>query len=238
MNKYHFEIIDSTSTYLKNNYHKHDNLTFVSADFQTHGHGRYNRKWISDNKENLLFSILIKDKDLISKYDCLSLASAACVYQILDNLNIENISIKWPNDVFVNDKKIAGILLESVSNGGGIEALVIGVGLNVNSFNFEANMLNIPTSIFLETNKKISLENLKDFVYECFISMLNSIKNNDKSYLSIVRENNYLKNKLVYLNMDNQRILAEVIGINDNNSLKVNINEKQLDIFSGEVSLH
>ena len=56
MEKYHFENIDSTSSYLKRNYKKLDNITFVSADYQEEGHGRYGRKWYSEDKKNLLFS--------------------------------------------------------------------------------------------------------------------------------------------------------------------------------------
>ena len=71
--KAHFEELDSTSTYLKKNYLKYDNMTFISASYQTNGHGRNNRNWHSNPKENLLFSILIKDKNSqkIIKYDLL-----------------------------------------------------------------------------------------------------------------------------------------------------------------------
>ena len=58
MKKYHFKSIDSTSSYLKENYHRYENETFISASFQTRGHGRYNREWLSLKGENLLFSIL------------------------------------------------------------------------------------------------------------------------------------------------------------------------------------
>ena len=72
-NKIYFEEIDSTSIYLKKNYKKLDHFTVVFSSMQTKGHGRLGRLWSSNKNENLLFSILIKDKNIINKYETLSL---------------------------------------------------------------------------------------------------------------------------------------------------------------------
>ena len=132
MKKIHFKTINSTNTYLKENYKDLPNFTCVSSAHQSQGHGRYNRSWESNNNENLMFSILIKNKKLIEKFSSISLAIATCILKMLTSYKIKNISIKWPNDVYVNDKKICGILLEGIAN----ECLIIGVGLNVNQTNF------------------------------------------------------------------------------------------------------
>lgn len=234
-NCYHYDKLDSTSTYLKQNYKKYKDLTFLSANYQTKGHGRNNKEWISEYGENLLFSILIKDKTLISKYKNISLASAVCIYKILKELNVKNIAIKWPNDVYVNDKKIAGILLESISFKNDIEALVVGVGLNVNSNKFSIKSLNKPTSIYLETSKKELINDLKNKVYISFLEMFENIKKDDNSYLEIVRKNNYLKDKLVYHVVNDKKIQIKVIDINEDNSLKVKINNDISNLYSGEI---
>lgn len=238
MKSYHFEKLDSTSTYLKNNYHELENFTFISADYQTKGHGRYNRKWFGENKKDLMFSVLVKDKELISKYTYLSLASAVVIYNTLKELGIEKVSIKWPNDVFINDKKIAGILLESVSSDKGIEALVIGVGVNVNSLSFEKNMVNSPTSVYLQINKEISLEAIKNSIYNKFCKMFDEIIHNDYSYLKVARNNNYLKDKMVYANINDVKTLVKVIDINGDNSLKIEKEGKHINLSSGEISFH
>ena len=239
MNKYyHFEKIDSTSTYLKKNYNNLDDYTFVSASYQTKGHGRNNRKWFGESNKDLMFSILIKDKELTSKYGCLSLASSVVIYEVLKELNIKNVSIKWPNDVFVNNKKIAGVLLEGISCGKGIEALIIGVGVNVNSTRFNRNMINEPTSINLELKKEVLLENIKKEIYKKFLTTFEEIKNNNYSYLKIVRENNYLKNKVVYAQINQIKVPVKVIDINDDNSLKIEKNGELINVYSGEISFH
>ena len=238
MKKIHFERIDSTSSYLKKNYDNYDNLTFVSADYQESGHGRSGRRWYSEDGENLLFSILIKDKRLLAKVSNLSLASAVCVYNILKRCSIDNVSIKWPNDVYVKDNKISGILLESVSCGKGVEALIIGVGINVNSKSFREDFINKPTSMCFETNESISLEDLKSVVYDEFINMFDLIIKEDFSYLDVVRNNNYLKGKMVYALVNNEIELVEVIDVNEDNSLKVKVDSKYLDVCSGEITFH
>lgn len=235
---YHFEIIDSTSSYLKRNYKKYENMTFVSTDCQENGHGRNNRIWYSSAKKDLLFSILIKEKKLIEKYADLSLCSAVIILESLKELNIENVKIKWPNDVFVNNKKICGILLESISINNNIETLVIGIGLNVNSQEFNKEMINEPTSIINEINKVMDINELKEKIYSKFIIMFEKIKLGNRNYLSVVNENNYLKNKEVYININDEKVKVKVLKINEDNSLKVLLNEKEVNVYSGEVTFN
>ena len=129
MKELHFESVDSTNTYLKQNYNNLENFTFVSADNQTQGRGRNNRKWISSN-DSLLFSLLLKDKKYFDYVNTISILSAYSIVQVLQDYGINNLSIKWPNDVYVNDSKISGILLESISSTN-IECLIVGIGINV-----------------------------------------------------------------------------------------------------------
>ena len=84
MKQIHFEVINSTNTYLKENYTSLENFTFVSASFQNEGKGRLDRKWFSKKSENLLFSFLIKDRELLKKYKALSIGTATLVARFLE----------------------------------------------------------------------------------------------------------------------------------------------------------
>ena len=238
MKSIHFKTIDSTSSYLKRNHEKYRNYTFVSCDFQTDGHGRMARKWYSNPKENLLFSVLIKDKKLIKKFSSLSLASACAIHNILTKYKVSNVTIKWPNDVFVNDNKIAGILLESISNGPEIDVLVVGIGINVNQTKFEEDLIHKPTSIYIEKSKKVNPKIFKYVVYKEIIKTFNKIKKDDNSYLSIVKNNNYLLNKEVYAEINNSSEIVKVVGINDDNTLKVVNNNRYYNLSFGEITFH
>lgn len=232
----HFKNIDSTSTYLKRNYSTLDNLTFVSADYQESGHGRMNRKWVSNKNENLMFSFLVKDPELIEKYSSLSLASAVAVYKTLIKLNLKNVSIKWPNDVYVGDKKICGILLESISEED-IKCVVVGIGINLNS-NFDGELKNIATSYYQETHKHISLKKVQRIIYKNINKVLKELKANNIDYLKLANEYNYLKNKTVYAEYLGNKVLVRVLKINQDNTLKVLLDGQEKDIFTGEITFH
>ena len=145
----HFAETDSTNSYLKNSYKLLNNFTFVSTDYQSAGKGRNDRIWFSNPGENLMFSLLIKDENLLKKFSSLSIISAAIIAELIETLGIIDVSIKWPNDVFIKDKKVCGILLE----GQILEYLVIGAGLNVNQKSFPDGLRKPATSLSLELNK-------------------------------------------------------------------------------------
>ena len=149
----HFEEIDSTNNYLKNSYQLLDNFTFVTADYQSKGKGRNDRVWESSKGLNITFSILIKDSKLLEVSTILSLMTAVELAKLLERYDIDNVSIKWPNDVLIGDKKVCGILLEGQLP----NYLVIGVGLNVNQKEFPNNLRRPATSMSNELNKGVEL---------------------------------------------------------------------------------
>lgn len=188
MKTIHFETIDSTNTYLKENYEKLDNFTFVSADFQSAGRGRNNRNWKSEKGENLLFSLLIKDKALIDKFSSLSVISA---FSIIKALNLEHLSIKWPNDIYYKDSKLCGILLEAVTRNE-IECLIIGIGLNVNQREFVGEYKRTPTSLYQITNQSQDIRFLKDKIFNQIYSDFMKVKEGYDFYNDI-KEYDYLR---------------------------------------------
>ncbi len=124
----YFETLDSTQTYLKNNFEKLDDKTVVVTEEQTAGRGRFDRHWISQ-PGGLYFSILLKPTQTdflanLTQLMALSVCQAAEKYALQPNL-------KWPNDVQVNGKKICGILSEAIAQNGHIACVVLGAGINV-----------------------------------------------------------------------------------------------------------
>ncbi len=124
----HFDELDSTNTYVKNNYERLANHSVVTASVQTAGRGRMDRKFISD-EGGLYFSLLLKDAHLQFLPNLTQLMALA-VCNTLQGLGAHSF-IKWPNDVYADGKKICGMLSEAVANSQGPQALIIGVGVNV-----------------------------------------------------------------------------------------------------------
>ena len=233
MNKIHFESIDSTNNYLKQNYKNLENYTFVSADFQTNGKGRNKRIWKSENGENLLFSLLLLDKQLFDHYKELSIITAYSIIKELEKLGIDNLKIKWPNDIYVGDKKICGILLESISVND-IECMIIGVGLNVNQKNFDADYRIPPTSIYNESHVFQDLKIIKDNIYNNLINNIEAIKTN-RDFYSDIKQYDYLINKSISYKFDSTVKEVKVIGIQKDYSLLVDDGSKLINLSSGEV---
>ena len=233
MKTIHFETIDSTNTYLKENYEKLDNFTFVSADFQSAGRGRNNRNWKSEKGENLLFSLLIKDKALIDKFSSLSVTSA---FSIIKALNLEHLSIKWPNDIYYKDSKLCGILLEAVTRNE-IECLIVGIGLNVNQRDFVGEYKRTPTSLYQITNQTQDMRILKDKVFNQLYNDFMKVKEGYDFYNDI-KEYDYLKDREVYAETNNVVNQIKVLGIDSDYSLKVLQDNKTYNLSSGEVTFH
>lgn len=233
MKTIHFETIDSTNTYLKENYEKLDNFTFVSADFQSAGRGRNNRNWKSEKGENLLFSLLIKDKALIDKFSSLSVISA---FSIIKALNLEHLSIKWPNDIYYKDSKLCGILLEAVTINE-IECLIIGIGLNVNQREFVGEYKRTPTSLYQITNQTQDMRLLKDKIFNQIYTDFMKVKEGYDFYNDI-KEYDYLKDRKVYAEINNEVQQIKVVGIDTDYSLKVLKDNKIYNLSSGEITFH
>ena len=233
MKTIHFETIDSTNTYLKQNYENLDNFTFVSADFQSAGRGRNNRNWKSEKGENLLFSLLIKDKALIDKFSCLSVISAFSVIKALD---LDKLSIKWPNDIYYKDSKLCGILLEAVTKNE-IECLIIGIGLNVNQREFVDEYKRTPTSLYQISNKIYDIGELKGSIYKQLYSDFMKVKDGYDFYNEI-KKYDYLKDREVFAEIDNEVKQIKVLGIDSDYSLKVFNNNETVNLSTGEITFH
>ena len=226
-----FETLPSTNKYLKENYQNHDEFTVVTTDNQTNGKGRMTRVWNSTT-DDLTFSILLKPNIDSSQISQIPLIIGASLCEII-NKYIKS-EIKWPNDIMVNNKKIAGILVEGITSNK-VDAIVVGVGINVNSINFPDDLLIKATSLKKQLNKTIDKEKLLNQIIKEFIILYMEFLNGNKKYLDICIENNYLKNKQVYVNNE----LIEVLDINFNGNLIIQDSYNNIkELYYGEVTLN
>lgn len=224
-----FDTLDSTNLYLKQNYNQYDEFTVITTDNQTKGKGRMQRIWNS-NKDDLTFSILLKPNIDSSNLPLISLITGASLCNVI-NKYIKS-QIKWPNDILVNSKKLAGILVEGIYSNK-TEAIIVGIGINVNSVDFPSDLIIKATSLKKELNKDINKDDLLNEIIKEFISLYNKFLNNDNTYINIVKNNNYLKNKKVYINNNE----VEVLDITNKGNLLIKENEEIKEIYFGEVTL-
>lgn len=150
-----FDTLDSTSTFLKEHYQNLMNHTVVTALYQTEGKGQFDRKWESEKGKNILFSVLFKDDTNTEK------VNDAFIQSITGILNKYQVQCwyKEPNDIYVDEDKIAGILMETKYNNQEREYLVVGIGINLNQQYFQsphATSLSLLTGISYEIKKIFS----------------------------------------------------------------------------------
>ncbi|MCQ2229394.1 MAG: biotin--[acetyl-CoA-carboxylase] ligase [Bacteroidales bacterium] len=148
MQTYHLEQTDSTNSELRKMAAAGEatNMAMVIADYQTAGRGQVGNKWESEAGNNLLMSILLCPRCLdVRKQYYLSMAVSVGIEKALRRY-VDGVKIKWPNDVYVGDKKLAGILIENTLAGVNIATSIVGIGLNVNQMMFMSDAPN-PVSI-------------------------------------------------------------------------------------------
>ena len=166
-----FKQIKSTHTYLKENNQKYKENIAIIADEQTDGIGTKGRNWHTGTNKNIAISILYKTQKNAEKLEGLTTEIAKRIQKVIKtNYNIE-LSIKEPNDLILNKKKICGILTESNTIGNKINYVIISIGFNVNENNFPKELENIATSLYKETGKKYN----KQKIIEDFIKTLENI---------------------------------------------------------------
>lgn len=139
--------------------------TVISTDYQTGGKGQFGSKWFSSAGKNLLFSLILYPRFLQAQEQfLLSQAVALAIRDWLSPLLDQEVSIKWPNDIYVGDKKIAGILIQNALMGNQLRSAVVGVGLNVNETNFPEQLVKA-TSLKLQTGQDYDLEHCKQALF-------------------------------------------------------------------------
>lgn len=204
----HFEIIDSTSEYMKRKKNREE-YEVVYADEQTGGKGRRGSKWIS-NKGSGLFTYIVKNKNYEEK---ISLFIGYVTYKVISEIvDIKNLKFKWPNDIYYNNKKLSGILVEKID-----EDLIIGIGLNINNTDFGIFNENA-VSLSMITGKNYDIKEIIINIVRKTEEKIKSIDKNWENIISFLNENHLLNEKKVENNLKETYYVKE---INKNGSLKI-----------------
>ena len=230
-----FDTLDSTNSYLKRNGKYLDHFTVVQANHQEQGKGRLGRSW-QDQGNSLLFSILLKEKIEPERVPLLSLLAGASVVLTLEHYGFTPL-VKWPNDTLVSEKKISGILTEAVSEGENI-FYIVGIGINLNQKEFEGELSQKATSLFLLTKKEYDKEEVLMVLLSYFTPLYQDYIQGGKKFLTVVKSHSYLDQKEVSLDYYGEHIHGTVIDITDKGTLLLDVSGKQIEVSSGEVTLN
>lgn len=233
--------VNSTNTYCKEIAKKGFNKeTLVVSDTQNNGKGTKGRIWCSPKGKGLLFSMLLKPSIKLEDINFLTILTSTALYRTFLNLGI-NTKIKWPNDIYLDSKKLCGILTESKISNNKIEYIIIGIGININLElnDFNEDIKNTATSLLISTGKLFNREEILNKFLENFYEQYNELlKDNKNNILNTYKNNSLILNNEVNLEYKNTKRKVTPIDILDDGSLVIlnsnNIIEK---ITSGEISI-
>lgn len=233
--------VDSTNQYAVSliNQQKAVNGMVITACEQTSGKGQDQNRWESKAGENLTISILIQPKGLLpARQFMLNKITSLAVSDFVGNqLNAEDVRIKWPNDIYTCDKKIAGILINNTIEGQEITWSVIGIGININQTVFESNAPN-PVSLKQISGKNYNLDECLQQVCEAFDFRFTQLHNKlyeliDSEYLGALYRSGIFADYV----FRNKILKARITGIGEFGHLQIETADgDQLDCDMKEIS--
>ena len=157
----YFEQIDSTNIYAEKIANKsEENGKIIIADIQTNGIGTKQKKWYTGKGNNIAMTIILQPKCNLKQLNGITVKIAECIKKAIYELYNIELSIKKPNDLILNNKKMCGILTKANTIGEKINYLIIGIGVNVNEEDFNEETINIATSLKKEFKKEFSREDI------------------------------------------------------------------------------
>lgn len=239
-NIYYYDSIDSTNIMGKEIAFSEKEGTIVVGEEQLAGKGRMGREWISPKGKGIYMSIVLKPDIEPMKASKITLIGAAAVNKALSNLGIKS-SIKWPNDILINGKKISGILTEISGEINMVDYLIMGIGVNVNlnkadipkELKDKATSINIEEGKFI--NRKLLMANILNEFEDLYIDFKDN--GNISKTVEICRENSVLIGKEVNVIRGKENRKGIAVDINEEGELVVEFETGIEKIYSGEVSL-
>lgn len=240
MNIIKFKAVDSTNTWALEHFEELDDSTIVLAESQTNGRGRFSRKWVSEDCENIYLSFVLKPEKqdfAVNFTQYLSVVTA----KIINQYGVRS-EIKWPNDVLLNGAKVSGILCEAWRKQNLTKGFVLGVGINLNmqesvlgEIERPATSLNIVTGI--DVHREEFLEKL---VEEFFLNYENILEHGfsfiKKDYLDLI---NFMGKTVKIQQKDGSQIVEYTAKAIDEcgNLVVTDLNGEEQTIYSGDLIL-
>ena len=241
---YYFEEIDSTQNFAEQiALDGKENGTIVIAEKQTAGKGRLDRKWTSP-KGGIWFSLIIHPKFDVSTSTLVPIAGAVALAKAIKNtLNID-VSVKWPNDITLNGKKVAGMLVDASFQANNIDYLILGIGIN---FDIDAKKIEkrlSKSANFYGVNSLRKKDDstppkilLREFLVQ-FEKILIQLNKGEKA--KIVKEWTKKADKIgkkISINTSDGKISGVAQGIDNDGALKLKTSKGMKKIFVGDVVL-
>lgn len=210
----YLQTVESTNNYAMARIHaglaRHGDA--VLAFEQTAGKGQRGKQWLANPGENMLLSIIVEPKSLITQQFLLSAKVALACQGVFAELSSQKVFIKWPNDIYACDRKAGGILIENIMRNDEWRFAIVGIGLNINQVEFPEGLNGI--SLRELTQQKSNVAQVAREVCSRLNTSLTSATPSDEEVLQAYNALLYKRNETVRFRMGNVTLNAEVKGVN------------------------
>ncbi len=236
-----FREIDSTSDYLKRTAPEHGSagVRACLAEWQSAGRGRRGRRWVSPYGSNLYLSLAVPMDEFGIQSGGLSLVAAIATVRALQDCGVEGLGLKWPNDIFYQQRKLAGILLDLSGEGGGRYQVVIGIGINMQVPDSAAEEIDQPWADLSQCSARIDRNRLAGAVLESLLSAIETF--NEQGFDVFVEQwsrFDLIADRPVELHNDNAAMITGIArGIDNQGALLIENNGTTRRYHAGEVSV-
>jgi BirA family biotin operon repressor/biotin-[acetyl-CoA-carboxylase] ligase len=226
--------IDSTNDYLKELSRNQvlENFTVVVTDKQTKGKGQMGATWISEEGKNLIMSMLIKEvvRDVDAIFH-LNVAVALSIFEVINESKVPSLTIKWPNDIMSDHKKIAGILIEnSIKSDGNIES-VVGIGVNVNQQNFD-NLPKASSMAVVSISEFDLAELLNKIIFQIKKNCGYILTNQSDKLWSKYHENLFkISVPMAFEDANQNKFMGIIQGVTSNGMLQIRVENDSVKTF-------
>ncbi len=231
-----FDTIDSTSNEAKRAIERglKSEAIFISRH-QTAGRGRHGKSFYSPDGSGLYFSVVLHPEIPLNKAIMLTVAAAVATREIVEKQTKKHPMIKWVNDIFIDNKKVCGILAEAVNDyeKGIIKSAVIGIGINITTEGFPKELDGIASSL----GKDIDRNETVAFIFKRLKDICKDLENN-KSFIDEYRKHSLVIGKNISFVRNGIDHKAKAVDISDNGELLVITEEgEEMLLNSGEISI-
>lgn len=234
-----FETIDSTNTCARALAGCWaDEGTLVFAERQTAGKGRLGRSWIANPYENLTFSLVLRPTLPPEALNLLPLYAAVAVAEAIEHETGLTVECKWPNDLLIGGKKSAGILLEGSLKEGGLDYVVLGIGINVNQTSFPDDIAPRATSLRVQTGREIDrILLLRQILKTLEVHYAAIMKRGFHNLLPLWLSRTTMLNKEITVTQDGTVISGIVKGLSPEGALILEAGGVEKTLFAGDVTI-
>ena len=234
-----YDEIDSTNTEAKRRLYSSDvkDFTVIVSDMQKGGRGRTGKSFTSPKGSGVYFSIILHPKDSydFSYFDLTTVKAAVAVAEGIKEATDKQAEIKWVNDLFLNGKKICGILseLDADFESRSVKSVIVGIGINVNEPRDDSfkDLKNIAGYIGTDVIRNEILSSVLNAFYE------NNFVKSDKEIIDYYKKHSLVIGKELSFELNGKKYSAKGIDINDKGNLIVDTGKEKITLSSGEVSI-